>query len=169
MTGGETDFEGANELGFVIGVNAGSGGWVEASEHFMQPACALVVAGLLKAIAQCLLARRPGEKAHGERAEIEAGASGDDGEVIAAGDLVEGDAGLAAVFAGGKNLARIGDVDQVMRQDALLFAGGLGGAYVHAAVDGDRVAADDFCRERLAKREGEGGLAAAGGAENENG
>jgi len=55
-------------------------------------------------------------------------------------------------------------------RDAGAFGGGrLRGAEVHAAVDGHRVATDNFAVEALGEGEREGGLTASGWTEKENG
>ena len=56
-----------------------------------------------------------------------------------------------------------------MREALLLFSGGLGGAEIHAAVDGYGVATDDLAVEAFPEGEGERGFAAAGGAEDQDG
>jgi hypothetical protein len=45
----------------------------------------------------------------------------------------------------------IGDIDEVMRQPCLFFPGWLGRAQIHAAINGHRVATDDFAGELFAK------------------
>ena len=65
------------------------------------------------------------------------------------GDLAEGCAGLAGVVAGGEGMVGGGDVDEVVRNEGALFERGLGGAEVHAAIDGYGVATDDFAVELL--------------------
>ena len=109
--------------------------------------------------------RRGGEEAVDERAQVEAGAAGDDGQVAAFGDAGEGFAGQAAVVAGGAGLVGPGDVDQVVRDEGALFVRGLGGADLHLAIDGDGVAADDLAVELFGETQGERGLAAGGGAD----
>ena len=88
-------------------------------------------------------------KAVNQGGKIQAGASGDDREMAAIRDLAHGGAGLSAIFAGGHGVVGIGDVDEMVGDLALFFRGGLGGANVHAAVDGYGVAADDFSVEAL--------------------
>ena len=109
-----------------------------------------------------------GEEAVDEGSEVEAGASGDDGEMAALGDAGEGFAGLTAVVAGGAGLVGPDDVDHVVLDEGALFAGGLGGADLHLAVDGDGVATDDLAVEALGEVEGEGGFAAGGGADEDD-
>jgi hypothetical protein len=50
---------------------------------------------------------------------------------------MEGSAGLPAVFAGGKRLIGVGDIDQVVGQAGAFLRGGLSCSQVHAAIDGD--------------------------------
>jgi hypothetical protein len=57
-----------------------------------------------------------------KRLEIQAGASGEDREFPAREDVVDGDAGVAREVGRGIRLPRITDIDQVMRDVALLFA-----------------------------------------------
>ena len=69
--------------------------------------------------------------------------------MVALGDFAEGSAGLARVVAGGEGMVGGGDVDEVVRSEGALGERGLGGAQVHAAVDGYGVATDDFAAELL--------------------
>src|ERR1700744_2035559 len=89
--------------------------------------------------------------------------------MVAGGDFAQGGSGGAAVGSGGVGLVWIGYVDEVVRSLLTLGESGLGGAEVHAAVDGYRVAADDFTIEEVGEAEREGGFAAAGGAQQEDG
>jgi hypothetical protein len=134
----------------------------------MQPGITVALAAALKTRAEFSLAHRAGKEAFRERAEVEAGPAGYDGQAAASGDGFEGGAGLAAVFARGEWLVGIGHVDQVMGQARPFFIGGLRRAEVHPAIDGDRVATDDLAVELLTQREGQGRFAAACGAEEED-
>jgi hypothetical protein len=52
-----------------------------------------------------------------------------------------------------------------MVRDALAFGeGGLGGANLHEAIDGDGIAADDFAVELLGEAQGQGSFSAGGRA-----
>ena len=84
------------------------------------------------------------------------------------GNFAHGNACEAAVIAGGKRLVGIGDVDEVMRDAGSLFGRGFGSAEIHAAIDGDGIAVDNFSAEALGEGEGERGFAAAGGAEQKH-
>ena len=92
------------------------------------------------------MAGRAGEEAFGEGAEIEAGSSGDDGELAARGDVVEGGAGAAAVFAGGEGLIGVDYVDEVMGDAGAFLWRRLRRSQVHAAIDGNGVAGRRFRR-----------------------
>ena len=135
----------------------------------MEPCAAAFLGAVAQAAAQVFVALRAGEEAIGERAQVEAGSSRYDGEAAATGDVAQGGAGQAAVIAGGEGLVGIGDIDEMMRQASALLVSGLGGSQVNAAVDGNRVATDDFGVELFTESEGERGLAAACGTEEENG
>jgi hypothetical protein len=109
-----------------------------------------------------------GEEAINERAQIEAGATGDDWKVAAGSDAGEGFAGLAAVVAGSASLVGPNDVDHVMLDEGAFFLGWLCSAYLHLSVDSDRVAADDFAVELFCEPERERGFAAGGGADEDD-
>jgi len=135
----------------------------------MEPSWGLTLMAASQAVAKVMLASRTGEEAFGKRSEVEAGSAGDDEEMVALGDFAEGGAGLAGVVAGGEGVVGGGDVDEVMGDEGALGERRLGGAEVHAAVDGYGVATDDFAVELLGEGEGKCGFAAAGGAEDEDG
>jgi hypothetical protein len=86
------------------------------------------------------------------------------GRRSAFGDADDGFAGEPAVVAGGAGLVRLEDVDEVVGDAGALGERGLCGADLHAAIDGDGVATDDLAGEALGEGEGERGLAAGGGA-----
>lgn len=135
----------------------------------MKPGSAVACGAAAEAIADFFVTGRSGKEAFSERAQVEASASGDDGKMAALRDFAECGAGAATVFAGGEGLVGIGYVDEVMWQSSAFRGCGLSGAKIHAAIDGDRVAADDFATELFAEGEGERGLAAAGGTKENDG
>ena len=145
-------------------MRAADAGSRRARSRWSQP-CTVSFGAAAEALAEVFVARGPGEEAFGEGAEVEAGSTGDDGEFVAGGDVAESCAGAAAVFARGEGLVGIGDVDEVMGDAGAVFECGLGGAEVHAAIDGDGIAGDDFAVEVFGEGERERGFAAAGGAE----
>jgi hypothetical protein len=73
---------------------------------------------------------------------------------------IQDGAGAAAVLAGGERLIGIGDVDEVMRHARTFFERGLGGAKVHAAIDGNGVATDDLAVKLFCGSKRKRGLAA---------
>ena len=158
------DLDGADDLGDVVAVDGCGGGDVEACEDAVEVGWASCRGDLAQAVAEAGLLRWCGEEAVDEGAKVEAGASGDDGEVAALSDAAKGFASLAAVVAGGAGLIGPGDVDHVVLNEGALFVRGLGGADLHLAVDGYGVAADDLAVELLGQPDGEGGFAAGGGA-----
>ena len=85
--GGEADFDGADELGRVVGVDACGGCGVEPVEDAVQPALGRAALRCGETVAQFLLAGGPAKRPSSERAQVEAGAAGDDGQMIAGGDL----------------------------------------------------------------------------------
>ncbi len=137
LTCAKCDFDGADELGRVVGVDELCGGGVEAGEDAMQMCGTFFSGARAEFFAERFVALRRGEEAVEERAEIEAGASGDDGQASALRDAGDGFAGEAAVVSGGAGLVWGEDVDEVVGDAFALGECGLGGADLHAAVDGD--------------------------------
>ena len=166
VAGGERDLEGADELGDVVRMDAvrrrrDRGG---ARRRWSSSAVAMVVFGGV-VLRRSVLAGRGVKESSVQGAEVEAGSAGDDGEVVARRRYRARDgAGITGVVAGGVGLVGVGDVDEVVRREGSFGRGGLGGTEVEAAVDGDRVATDDFAGEALGEGEGKGGFAAGGGA-----
>jgi hypothetical protein len=78
---GEGDLDGADELGRVVGVDLDGGGGVEAREDAVEMGGAGVRA-LAQLVAQRFMAGWTGEEAVEQRAQVEAGAAGDDGEAV---------------------------------------------------------------------------------------
>jgi hypothetical protein len=107
----------------------------------------MTLGAVAEALTQVFVTGGAGEEAISQSAEVEAGSAGDDGEFSAAGNFAEGSSGLPAVVAGGEGLVGVGDVDEVMRDAGALFGCGFGAAEIHAAIDGDGIATDDFAVE----------------------
>jgi len=80
-------------------MNARGRGWVEPLEQPVQPIAPAPLAAGKQALAQLVAALRSGEEPFGERAQVEAGSSGDDGQATARGYLPQCGARLAAVLA----------------------------------------------------------------------
>jgi hypothetical protein len=120
---------------------------VEAGQEAMQIGRAAGCCEFSQAFALAGFLGRGGEEAIDEGAKIEAGSTGDDGQVSALGDAGEGFAGLAAVVAGGAGFVGSCDVDHVVLDEGALFVRGLRRADLHLTVDGYGVAADDLAAE----------------------
>ena len=74
------------------------------------------------------------------------------GSLPARVDVANDALGVARELRRGVDLRRIGDVDQVVRDAALLVSGHLVGADVEAAIDGGGVAVDDLAAVPLGQR-----------------
>jgi hypothetical protein len=162
LASGEADFDGANELGVVVGMDTRGGSGIEAAENAVQPRGTVLLRTMPEAFTEFLRSLRPGEEAVEKSAEVEAGAAGDDGEMLAGGDFCESLTSEAAVIACGTEVVGGQNINEVVRSEGAFGEGGLGGAEFHAAIDGDGIAIDDFAVEALREREGESSLATAG-------
>ena len=117
---------------------------VEAREDAVQKSRAAKYSSLAELFAQKLVAWRRREESIEQCAKIEAGAASDDGEMVALTYAVDGLAREAAVVSGGAGSVWRKNVDEVMGDAGALGQRGLGGADLHAAIDGDRIATDDL-------------------------
>jgi hypothetical protein len=90
LAGGEADLDGADELGLVVRVDALRGGWIEAAEETVQPCRAVALGAAAKPGAQFFGTLRAGEESLEQGAQVEAGAAGDDGEMVARDDCRRG-------------------------------------------------------------------------------
>jgi len=188
LPGGEGNFDGADDFWAVVGVDEGGGCGVEASKDAVEVGGAFLGRAGAEFFAERLVALGRGEEAVEQRAQVKAGASGDDRQHFVLfstlfareygwvlwipritrryiwhpplADSGDSFAGEAAVVAGGAGFVGGEDVDEVVRDAGALGQSGFSGADLHAAVDGDRVAGDDFAGEALGQGEGEGGFAA---------
>ena len=102
-----------------------------------------------------------------ERPEVEPAPPHDDRSAPARLDLGDRLPRLPGELAGRPPLARIEDVDQVMRDALPLLRGGLRGADVEAPIRLERVGVHDLAVERLGEREPQGALSGRGGAEDD--
>jgi hypothetical protein len=116
-----------------------------------------------QAVAQRLIAYRSFKEAFEQGAQVEAGASGENRKPAAAGYFRDGGTRQARVFAGGEELVRIQDIDQMMRNITALGEGQLGSADIEVAIDLQRVAIDDFSVELLGNEERQIALSGPGG------
>ena len=85
LAGGEADFDGADELGLVVGVDALGGGGIEAAKKTVQPSRTMSFGAAAETGAGFFRALRAGKEAFEQGAQIKAGAAGHDGK-MAAGD-----------------------------------------------------------------------------------
>ena len=162
LAGGEEELERADELRGVVGVDAVGGERVKAGEQAMEGGG---IAGA-EARAEGWVGGRCVVETVEQRAEVEAGAAGDDRQAPTGGDGGERLAGVAGPVAGVETLVGIDEVEEVVRDEGAVGGGGLGGADLHAAVHADGVAGEDFAREALGEAEGEVGFAGGGGADD---
>ncbi len=165
---GEAEGKGAEELGRVVGVDGVGGVGIEAGEEAMEVGGAAAVGEGVEALAEGGVDGGCGEEAVEQGAEIEAGATDDEGEAAAGGDAVDGFAGVAGPIASGEGLVGIDEVEAVVGDAGAVFAGGLGGADLHAAVDADGVAGEDLGGKALGEAEGEVGFAGGGGTDEDD-
>ena len=70
LPGGQTNFDGANELGRVIRVNASGCRGIKSLQHAMQVRRSLFCGALAQALTQSFRTLRPGEEPFQQRAEI---------------------------------------------------------------------------------------------------
>ncbi len=161
----ERDLDGADGLGNVVGVYAGGGRGVEPEQGVVEVFGAPGGGAPAQEFAQGGVLRGRGEESVEQRAGVEAGATGEDGQGVAFGELGENGAGVAGVVAGGAGLGGVVKVEQVVRDEEALRGRRLGGADLHVAVDGDGVAGEDFALEMPRESKRESGFAGGGGAE----
>ena len=114
LAGCEADFDGADELGLVVGVDARSGSWIETAEKAVQPSGAVDCSAALEVGAGLFRALWAGEKAIDQSTQVEACATGHDGQLLAGNDGGQGLTCEAGVVAGCAKLVGGKDVDEVM-------------------------------------------------------
>ena len=66
----------------------------------------------------------------------------------------------ARVFSSGKNLIGVSRVKEIVRHNLSFGKAGFGCANIHAAIDLERVAIDDFAGEAACEMESQGGFSA---------
>ena len=104
-----------------------------------------------------------------ERLVVQHRAANDERQLAACADGVDQCVGIGGELRGGIRVERIDDVDQVMGRDGLLFAAGLGGADVHAAIHQRGIHADDFDGPALGQLQRGGGFSRCGGPKQADG
>jgi len=168
FSGEDAHLDCADYFGGVARGDAGGRFGVEAREDFVQVCRAALFCDVAQTLAQFFRARGCVGEAFEESAEVESCAGGEDGQLVAAAEIVEREERVAAVVAGGEDFVGLDEVDEVMR-DALPFAPrDLRGADVEVAIDLRRIADEDFAVEALGEFDGERGFAGGGGAEDDD-
>jgi hypothetical protein len=150
LRGCGANLDGADELRFVVGVDAAGCFGIEAAEQAPERVRLATVA---KALAESFIAGRAVEEAFEHSSEVEASAAADDGKVSAGSDLMGCAARQASVLACGEIGVRGNYVDQVVRHTGAFIAGGLGGTDLEFAINGYGVATDDLSAKALGQRE----------------
>src|SRR5271170_3560506 len=79
-----------------------------------------------------------------QRAEVESRPGGQDGKLSAPANLVQSEKRPAAVFPGGENFVGVDEIDEVMRNSALLVERNFGSAEIEAAINLGRIANENF-------------------------
>ncbi len=105
-----------------------------------------------------LVAARPLEQTSRQRAVIKARPPDQDRQPAATRDIPNHRGRLTCVAGSGVFLRGFDDVDHVVGNAALFVWRNLVGSDVEAAIDGRRIAADDFAVEPLGQRDAEGTL-----------
>src|SRR5579884_683015 len=144
LSRGNADLNGANQLWRVVGMDTFSGPGVEPHEDFVEPSAPVLFTAQLEPLAQRLGALRAGKEAVQQSAKVEAGPSGNDGNMAARGNFFQRASRIAAVVARGVVFSGGNNVNQVVRKALAVGLAGLGCADLHVAVDGDGIAAHDF-------------------------
>ncbi len=89
---GQRNLDGSYDLGEIVGMDAGSRGWVETLEDAVEPDGAPRFRLAEQAIAQGRRPLRSGKQALQQSTKVKAGASGNDGQPASAGDGGDGGA-----------------------------------------------------------------------------
>ena len=168
LFGEDAHLDGADYFLRVARGDAGGGRGVKSGEDFVEMHGTALLGAAAEAVAKFFGARGGVGEASEEGAEVESCAGGEDGEFRAAAEIVEGEEGAAAVVAGGEDFVGLDEVDEVMRDAALIARLNLGGADVEVAIDLRGIADEDFAVEALGEFDGEGGFAGGGGAEDDD-
>ena len=97
-----------------------------------------------------------------QRAEIQAGAAGEDRQISARDDVVDRCARVLGELGGRIRLPRFAHIDQMVRNGCKFFSRGLGRTDIEPAIHQRRIDADDFTAEALRPVQRECGLARCG-------
>lgn len=158
--GKEADFEGAEGLVPVVGVDAGSSGGVEAGEE------AVDVGPGAEAGTEGGVGHGAGGEAAEKRAQIETGSAAEDRQMASGGNGGKEVFDFSGELSGGERLVSVTDIEEVMRW-VLAFGGGkFGGADVEAAKHLEGVGVDDLPMETAGESDSQGAFAGAGGTDD---
>ena len=126
----QADFNSANQLGGIIGVNLGGRGGIEALENSVEICGAALLRALAQTGAQFFGTLRAGKEAFEQSAQVEACTSDENWQVLARLDLGQDLAGLAGIFSRSHVLGGIDAVKQMMRNLGAFGGSGLGGSNI---------------------------------------
>ena len=121
-----------------------------------------------QALAKLVGTLRPGKQAFEQRAQIQASTADHDRQMTALRNLANRRPRLPGILAGGERLTRFGDIDQVMRNSAAIFARRLGSPDLEVAINRNRVATDNLAGELLRECNRECRLARSRRSENDD-
>ena len=121
---------------------------------------------LAQAQAQLFRSLRPGKEPLEQRPQIQSCSSTDDGELPANGDLLHNRASLAGIFARTDIAKRIDAVEEMMRDFGTLTPRWLRGTDIEVTVHRYRITVDDFSPETPSEGQGQRGLPACCGTQN---
>jgi hypothetical protein len=105
-----------------------------------------------------------GEEAAEEGLQIEWGAADEEGHFAARLDVGGGGGGPLEIVGDAGGLPGVEDVEEVVGDLGPVFESGLGGADIHATIEGHGVDGDDLGAQAAGELEGESGFADGGGA-----
>lgn len=161
------NFERAFDAAEIVGVNAGGGVGVDASEFGVERFRALAGGSFAEAGSKFGVGGGAIEEAVEQGHEVERSSGDGEDRASAGGDVGDGGVGSGHEAGDAEGFGWLGDVDEVVR-DALPLGGRwLGGADVHSPIDLHGVDAEDLGIEAFGEGQGEGGLADGGAAEEQ--
>ena len=108
-----------------------------------------------------------GEKTFEKGFQVKACSSGDDRDMRSIGNLGQDGTGESRVFAGSKNLIGVAYVKEEVRHRLSLCERRFSGSNIHAGVDLEGIAIDDFTVEALGQMEGQIGFATGRGPDDD--
>jgi hypothetical protein len=162
----QADFYGSNEFGLVVGMDVRGRFRIEPLQNSVKVDCAAPLGTRSKSLAKLRGAMGAGKQSFEERTKIETGASDDNGKMSTPGYLGERGTCLTGVFSGREGLAGIDNIDEVMPHAGAIVARRLGGPDFKAAIDGNRIATENFAEKPLREMDGESGFTGCRGAKD---